>query len=83
VRQVLADLSGRPVEAHTDAETVARGAAVQAAAVLAGTDPAEVAAAWRPTPDAVAEPTSAVDREALRAAYHHLRDAESPEHAAS
>jgi len=74
VRQVLADLSGRPVEAHTGAETVARGAAVQAAAVLAGTDPAEVAAAWRPAPDAVAEPGAAVDRDALRAAYHRLRD---------
>jgi xylulokinase len=74
VRQVLADLSGRPVEAHTGAETVARGAAVQAAAVLAGTDPADVAAAWRPEPDAVAEPGVAVDRDALRAAYHRLRD---------
>src|SRR5262245_47674141 len=83
VRQVLADLSGQPVEAHTDAETVARGAAVQAAAVLAGADPAEVAAAWRPEPDAVVEPGATVDRDALRTVYHHLRDAESPEHAAS
>ena len=76
VRQVLADLSGRPVEAHTDAETVARGAAVQAAAVLAGTDPAAVAAAWRPAADAAVEPAADLDREALRAAYHAVRDAE-------
>ncbi len=74
VRQVLADLSGRTVEAHTGAETVARGAAVQAAAVLAGADPAAVAAAWRPAPDAVVEPTAGVDRTALRSAYHRLRD---------
>jgi xylulokinase len=76
VRQVLADLSGRPVEAHTGAETVARGAAVQAAAVLAGTDPAAVAAAWLPTADAVVEPATDLDREALRATYHTLRDAD-------
>ena len=75
VRQVLADLSGRPVEAHTDAETVARGAAVQAAAVLAGADPAALAAAWRPTADAVVEPATGLDREALRMTYHAVRDA--------
>ncbi len=74
VRQVLADLSGRAVEAHTGAETVARGAAVQAAATLAGADPAAVAAAWRPAPDAVVEPGPGVDRAALRATYHRLRD---------
>ena len=62
------------MEAHTGAETVARGAAVQAAAVLARTEPADVAAAWRPEPDVVAEPGAAVDRDALRAAYHRLRD---------
>jgi xylulokinase len=78
VRQVLADLSGRPVEAHSGAETVARGAAVQAAATLAGADPAEVAAAWRPPPDVVVEPGPAVDRAALREAYHRLRDGGEP-----
>jgi xylulokinase len=81
LQQVLADLSGRPVEVHTRGETVARGAAVQAAATLAGTDPAEVAAAWRPPPDAVVDPGAAVDggtRSALRAAYHALRDATAP-----
>ncbi len=74
LRQVLADLSGRPVEVHAGEETVARGAAVQAAATLAGAGPDEVAAAWRPRPDAVVEPDAAVDRAALRAAYHGLRD---------
>jgi xylulokinase len=74
VRQVLADLTGRPVEVHTDTEMVARGAAVQAAAVLAGGQPGEVAEAWRPSPDAVVEPDGQLDRAALRAAYHELRD---------
>ena len=74
VQQVLADLTGRPVEVHTDTEMVARGAAVQAAAILAGGEPGEVAAAWRPRPDAVVEPDDQLDRAALRAAYHDLRD---------
>jgi sugar (pentulose or hexulose) kinase len=74
VRQVLADLSGRPVELHTDTEMVARGAAVQAAATLASADPSEVAAAWRPRDDEVVEPDTHIDRTALRAAYDDLRD---------
>ena len=51
VRRVLADLSGRPVEVHATAEMVARGAAVQAAAILAGAEPMDVSAAWRPRAD--------------------------------
>ena len=74
VRQVLADLSGRPVELHTDTEMVARGAAVQAAATLASADPSEVAAAWRAGDDEVVEPDTHIDRPALRAAYDDLRD---------
>ena len=74
VRRVLADLTGRAVEVHADAEMVARGAAVQAAAMLADADPSEVAHAWRPDPDANDEPGTDIDREALRAAYHDLRD---------
>jgi xylulokinase len=74
VRRVLADLAGRPVEVHTDTEMVARGAAVQAAAILAAGQPGEVAAAWRPKPDAVVEPNDRLDRAALRGAYHELRD---------
>jgi xylulokinase len=75
LQRVLADLGGRPVEVHTGEETVARGAAVQAAATLAGAGPDDVAAAWRPHPDAVVEPDVSVDRAALRATYHRLRDA--------
>jgi xylulokinase len=78
VRRVLADLSGRPVAVHTDAEMVARGAAVQAAATLDGAAPSEIAAAWRPRADHVVEPEAGVDRAALRAAYHALRDGEGP-----
>jgi xylulokinase len=74
VRRVLADLTGRAVEVHADAEMVARGAAVQAAATLAGAHPSEVAHAWRPDPDGIDEPGTDIDREALRAAYHELRD---------
>jgi hypothetical protein len=64
------------VDVFVDAEMVARGAAVQAAATLAGTDPAEVAAAWRPNPDSVVDPAAGLDRVALRTAYHALRDRE-------
>jgi xylulokinase len=74
VRRAFADLSGRPVDVHADTETVARGAAVQAAATLAGAHPSEVARVWRPGPDAVDEPGTEIDAEALRAAYHRLRD---------
>ena len=74
VCRVLADLTGRPVEVHADAEMVARGAAVQAAATLAGAEPSEVAAAWRPRPDERVEPDPHLDRTALRAVYHDVRD---------
>src|SRR6185436_14772024 len=46
--QLLADLAQRPVEVPTDAEHVARGACVQAAAALTGRDVAEVARTWAP-----------------------------------
>jgi xylulokinase len=45
-RQVLADLSRRPVTTRDDVESVALGAAVQAAATLAGEEPAAVHRAW-------------------------------------
>lgn len=45
-RQTVADLTGAEVLVPVDQELVARGAAVQAAAVLAGRPVAEVAAAW-------------------------------------
>ena len=46
--QLLADLLQRPVEVPAPAEYVARGACVQAAAVLTGRDVAAVAREWAP-----------------------------------
>ncbi len=48
-RSVIARLSGRPLLVPDATELVALGAAVQAAAVLAGEDPTAVAARWETT----------------------------------
>src|SRR5204862_482429 len=45
-QRVVADLAQRPVIVTDEPEVVAGGAAVQAAAVLTGATPEEVAAAW-------------------------------------
>ncbi len=45
-RQVLATLSCRPVTVPTDGEIVTAGAALQAAVLVTGSDPAAVADAW-------------------------------------
>jgi xylulokinase len=45
-RQILASLSGRPVNVPSHTQTVAAGAAVQAAVVATGLDAAQVAEAW-------------------------------------
>ena len=76
-RQVLADLSGRPVLVPAGDEHVALGAAVQAAAVLHGRSAGEVAAGWGLGDGAVTEPSGAVDAAATRAAYAARRDAEA------
>ncbi len=68
-RQVVADLTGRPVVAVTTEELVARGAAVQAAAVLQGRSCTDVAAAWPLDTMPTVEPGSHVDRAAIRSAY--------------
>jgi xylulokinase len=69
-RQVLADLTGRPVVVPRGDEHVATGACVHAAAVLRGATPAEVSAAWLvDAPDEVT-PDPGVDHAAIRAAYH-------------
>lgn len=65
-RQILADLTGRPVAAAEVDEATARGAAVQAAAVATGTSIDEVRAAWAPHARVVAEP---------RPGSEHLRSA--------
>lgn len=74
-RRILADLSGRAVRvAEEEGSSVALGACIQAAAVLEGTTPEAVRAAW-PAPGAeVVEPDPAVDRDALRAAYAARRE---------
>ena len=75
-RQVLADLSGRVVLVPGDAEQVAAGACVQAAAVAGGDEPADVADRWRLGEGDVVEPgpgsSAAAD---VRGAYAALRDA--------
>jgi xylulokinase len=68
-RQVVADLLGRPVVVPDADELVARGAAVQAAAVLSGTTVHEVAAAWNTGQGQTVEPNTSTDRSAIRAAY--------------
>lgn len=68
-RQVVADLLGRPVVVPEEDELVARGAAVQAAAVLAGTTVGEVAAAWGTGRGSIVEPNASTDGGAIRAAY--------------
>ena len=69
-RQVLADLSGRPVWCCPLVETAAAGAGVQAAAALSGRTTAEVAEAWAPPLELVAEPRLSADAaEAVRTAY--------------
>ena len=55
-RQVLADLSGRAVLVPHGEEQVATGACVQAAAVAAGVEPADVADRWKLGDGDVIEP---------------------------
>ncbi len=68
-RQIVADLTGRPVTVPDSAELVARGAAVQAAAVLTGERFDAVTRAWNVRAGAMVEPDSTVDAPAIRAAY--------------
>jgi xylulokinase len=75
-RRVLADLSGREVIIPRSGEQVSSGACVQAAAVLTGTDPADVADAWDLRAGDVVEPGPGAAAAAdVRAAYAALRDA--------
>jgi len=76
-RRVVADLLGREVEVPGGGEHVALGACVQAAAVLHGVDPLDVAASWGLGAGEVLEPgPAASDADAVRAAYRARRDAE-------
>ena len=71
-RQVLADLSGRPVVVPDERELVARGAAIGAAAALSGVNPAVVAERW-PLTTSVTTPGSG-DHRAIREAYRSRAD---------
>jgi xylulokinase len=73
-RQVLADLSGRALLVSRSPEQVATGACVQAAAAVAGAEPADVADAWDLGAGDVVEPGPGAAATAdVRAAYGALR----------
>lgn len=73
-RQVLADLSQRPVVVPPGDEHVALGACVQAAAVLHQRSPAEIARAWELGTGTTIEPVGSADRAmAVRARYAAAR----------
>jgi xylulokinase len=74
-RRVVADLAQRSVTVSEGDELVARGACVQAAAVLHRRAPEEIARAWRLGAGTVIEPDGSVDAAAVRAAYARARDA--------
>ncbi len=72
-RDRAAALHGEPVTVPDDDETVALGAAVQAAAIAAGRHPAEVAADWPLGRGVVVEPPSGANGQEARARYAELR----------
>ena len=79
-RQMLADLSGRPVIVPRGDQQVATGACVQAAAAATGHEPADIADRWNLGEGELVEPgpgaRSAAD---VRAAYAALRDSTAPD----
>lgn len=74
-RQILADVAGVPIAAAADAHPIARGACVQAAAVLAGCAPSHINETWGPGDVEVTEPTGGFDPAAVRDAYSTLNRA--------
>ncbi|MBA3416073.1 MAG: xylulokinase [Chloroflexia bacterium] len=75
-RQFLADIFDRPVHYVDLGDAAALGAAAQAAAILRGVTVAEVAAAWAPATEVVAEPRPGQAIEEVRARYRRLLAAE-------
>ncbi len=75
-RQFLADIFGRPVHYIDTGDAAAAGAAVQAAAILHGTTVGEVAAAWAPSTEVVAEPRPGQAIYEVRDRYRALVGAE-------
>jgi len=73
-RQLLADLTGRPVHVVDQQETAAAGAAVQAAAVHHHTSIDELATAWAPDWRVVAEPRPGAGPDELMSRYQRLAD---------
>ncbi|QZY52952.1 xylulokinase [Leucobacter tenebrionis] len=72
-RQILADLLGRPVVVRDVEESTARGAAIQAAAVLRGRPVAELAEELRPAALVATEPRDS-DYTAVRERYRTLAE---------
>lgn len=68
-RQILADLSGRPVWTAEMEEITACGAAVQAAAVYHGRTVRDVSSAWAPQLHVVAQPREGQGADEFRARY--------------
>ncbi len=68
-RQIVADLTGRPVRVPAEDELVAAGAAVQAAGIHHGRDFAQVAEAWGLGNGTTIEPDGSADLAGVRAAF--------------
>ncbi len=68
-QRIVADLAQRPVLVAPAGEHVAKGACVQAAAVLQSCTVGEVVTAWSTSDDEVVDPNSSVDADAVRATY--------------
>ena len=68
-RQVVADLTGRPVLVPDCEELVARGAALQATAILTGASFDDVAAAWDVGSGTIVDPDPSVDAADVRGNY--------------
>jgi len=73
-QRVIADLAQRPVLVPDEPEAVAAGACAQAAALLTGATPTDVAAGWNLANGSIVEPDHSVDPTAVREAYAALRD---------
>ncbi len=70
--QLLADAIGRPVHLVDVAEPVARGAAVQAAAVAQGVTVRELGARWRPEVSRCLDPRAGTGAAERYARYHEV-----------
>ena len=68
-RQLLADLTGRPVYVVDQAETAAAGAAIQSAAVVLKADITELTEAWAPGWQVAAEPRPGAEPDELLTGY--------------